>query len=208
MKMSNVSLGSALLVSAMATFVCAQDKEATSTPKEATSKSSGVPAASIPKVGPITVTVELVGGQKINGTLTEVTTIPIRTAFGEASVPLAAVAGIKLASPEDSSTTVIMKNGDSITGATDLKIIGVDTEWGSAKINGSSVMSILLLPDLKWNATNGINGKRWSLVDVKSAPGTLLPGTPGTAGTSSPFGTQPTRTGTVLQNSTGKGLPN
>ena len=120
----------------------AQEKEATATAVKS-------PAASIPKPGPLTVTVEMIGGQKISGTLTEVTMLPIRTGFGAVEVPLAQVAGVKLASAEDPSTTVIMKDGDSITGATDLKSILVDTEWGSAKINGSAITSMLLLPDLK-----------------------------------------------------------
>ncbi|MEQ1824434.1 MAG: hypothetical protein ABL921_00740 [Pirellula sp.] len=179
MKKSKIALGLALSFSAMAPYSMAQ--EAVATPV-------GVPAASIPKMGPITVTVDLLGGQTIHGTLTEVTMLPIKTAFGEASVPLVEVAGVRLASAEENSTTVIMKNGDSITGATDLKVISVDTEWGSAKINGSSVKSILLLPDLKWNATIGLNGKRWSLVDAKAAPptgniGNIIQGQPGQPGT-------------------------
>jgi hypothetical protein len=163
---------SLLFVGTLTSFGLGQEKEATAT-------AVAVPAS--PKMGPITVTVDLIGGQKISGTLTEVTQIPIRTAFGEASVPLAEVAGVKLATAEDTSTTIIMKNGDSITGATDLKVLQVDTEWGSAKINGSSVTSILLLPDLKWNATIGLNGRRWSLVDSKaptSAGNSLLPSNP------------------------------
>ena len=99
----------------------AQEKEATATAVKS-------PAASIPKSGPLTVTVEMVGGQKISGTLTEVTMLPIRTGFGAVEVPLAQVAGVKLASAEDPSTTVIMKDEDSITSATDLKSILVDTE--------------------------------------------------------------------------------
>lgn len=165
MKMSRLLLCSTLSL-AIASSTFAQEKEAT-----ATATATAVPAATAQKMSPITVTVDLVGGQKISGTLTEVTLLPIRTAFGEASVPLAEVAGVKLASSEDTSTTIIMKNGDSITGATDLKVLSVDTEWGNAKINGSSVASMLLLPDLKWNATIGLNGKRWSLVDSKSMPG-------------------------------------
>ena len=141
----------------------AQEKEAIATAVKS-------PAASIPKSGPLTVTVEMIGGQKISGTLTEVTMLPIRTGFGAVEVPLAQVAGVKLASAEDPSTTVIMKDGDSITGATDLKSILVDTEWGSAKINGSAITSMLLLPDLKWTASIGLSGKRWSLVDSKAAP--------------------------------------
>jgi hypothetical protein len=185
MKFKNVSLAFALLIASSTTFVAAQEKEATA-------KAVGVPAATIGKMNPITVTVELIGGQKINGTLTEVTMLPIRAAFGEASVPLSEVAGVKLASAEDSSTTIIMKNGDSITGATDLKVLAVDTEWGSAKINGSSVTSILLLPDLKWNATVGLNGRRWSLVDGKAS------GSPtGPSGTTIVPGTTVTRPGTT-----------
>jgi len=50
------------------------------------------------------------------------------------------------------------------------KSLSVDTEWGIASIKGSSIVSILFLPDLKWNATIGSNGKRWMLVDSKSTP--------------------------------------
>jgi hypothetical protein len=176
MKMSRISVCAAVLAGVVSSVSFAQEKEAVAT---------AVPAASVQKMGPITVTVDLVGGQKITGTLTEVTLMPIRTAFGEASVPLAEVAGVKLATAEDTSTTIIMKNGDSITGATDLKVLAVDTEWGSAKINGSSVASILLLPDLKWNATIGLNGKRWSLVDSKSQQGNQL-GAPGASSNANP----------------------
>jgi hypothetical protein len=176
MKMSRISVCAAVLAGVVSSVSFAQEKEAVAT---------AVPAASVQKMGPITVTVDLVGGQKITGTLTEVTLMPIRTAFGEASVPLAEVAGVKLATAEDTSTTIIMKNGDSITGATDLKVLAVDTEWGSAKINGSSVASILLLPDLKWNATIGLNGKRWSLVDSKSQQGNQS-GAPGASSNANP----------------------
>ena len=170
MKMSRLFLlGTLVSIGENASILVAQDNEATATVVR-------TPAASVTKMAPLTVTVELIGGQKITGTLTEVTMLPIRTAFGEASVPLTEVAGVKLATAEDTSTTVIMKNGDSITGATDLKTVSVDTEWGSAKINGSSITSLLLLPDLKWNASIGLSGKRWSLVDGKT---TAQPGQPG-----------------------------
>lgn len=158
--------GLALLTSA----TCfAQDREATAT-------AVAVPAANVSKVSQLTVSVDLIGGTKIVGTLTDVAQLPIKTAFGEANVPMSEVAGVKMASAEDPSTTVIMKNGDSITGATDLKLVTVETEWGTAKINGSNITSLLLLPDLKWNATMGLNGKRWSLVDSKAAsPATATP---------------------------------
>ncbi len=167
------------------TLLFAQDKEATATAVRA-------PAASVPKMGPLTVTVELIGGQKITGALTELTDLPFRGAVGDVKVMLSEVAGVKMASADDPSTTIIFKNGDSVTGATDLKTVSVDTEWGSAKINGSSITSLLLLPDLKWNASIGLNGKRWSLVDGKITTsgqpgqivnGQVLPSSPGQPGT-------------------------
>ncbi len=171
--------------SANVSLLVAQDKEATATAVRA-------PAASVPKMGPLTVTVELIGGQKVTGTLTEITDLPFRGAVGDVKVMLSEVAGVKMASADDPSTTIIFKNGDSVTGATDLKTVSVDTEWGSAKINGSSITSLLLLPDLKWNASIGLNGKRWSLVDGKNTPsgqpgqiinGQFVPSTTGQPGT-------------------------
>ncbi len=143
-------------------LIHAQEAVATATPTSSNLSSSS------PKLAPLTVIVELIGNTKITGTLTDVAQLPLKSAFGEASVPMAEIAGVKMASTDDTSTTVILKNGDSITGATDLKVITVDTEWGSAKINGSSIISMLMVPDLKWSATMGLNGKRWSLVDAKT----------------------------------------
>ncbi len=175
--------------------VVAQEATATATPVR-------VPAASIPKMGPLTVTVEMLGGQKIIGTWTDITELPFRGAVGEVKVLLSQVAGIKLASADDPSTTIVFKNGDSITGATDLQSVSVDTEWGSAKINGSSITSLVLLPDLKWNAAAGLNGKRWSLVDSKNAPGGAIPGSTSLLPGATPprSSTQPSATRTSIPN--------
>ena len=142
--------------------------------QEATATAVRVPANASTKIGP-TVTVDMLGGQKIIGTWTDINELPFRGAVGDVKVQLSQVAGIKLASPDDPSTTIIYKNGDSITGATELQSVSVDTEWGSAKINASSIISLVLLPDLKWNAAIGLNGKRWSLVDSKSQQGSVVP---------------------------------
>ena len=119
---------------------------------------------------PLNVRADLNVGVSITGTLTEADVLVMKTAFGEAQIPLSEVAGIRFASGEDVTTTVVMINGDSITGATDVKSITIDTDWGSAKINGSAIQSLMLVPNLKWISNSGISGKRWSLVDEKAAP--------------------------------------
>ena len=130
----------------------------------------GTPADKVDsKVRPLTVSVELLGGARLNGTLVDSTSLAMKTSFGEAGIPMTEIAGIRLPSGEDVSSTVVMLNGDSITGATDLKQITIDTEWGSARINGSAVQSLLFVPNVQWNAGSNLSGKRWTLSDVEPA---------------------------------------
>jgi hypothetical protein len=129
---------------------------------------------------PITVTVELLSNTKLLGVLTDNSQVVVQTSFGSATIPTAEIAAVRLASKEDSMTTIILMNGDSITGATDIKNVTVDTEWGTAKINGSSIQSLFLVPEVKWSKSPGINGARWSLIDAKTPPPPPA-GAPGTA---------------------------
>ena len=125
--------------------------------------------ASPAKVRPLSVNIDLLSKTNIGGTLTDATTLEMRTAFGIAQIPLSEVAGIRFASADNASTTVVMLNGDSITGATDIKLMTVETEWGIATINGQNISSVLFVPGLAWNPQSGLNGKRWNLANVKAA---------------------------------------
>lgn len=124
--------------------------------------------ASTPSIRPLSISLELLTNTRLSGTLTDTTTLDMRTSFGTASIPLSEVAGIKFASADDASTTVVMLNGDSITGATDVKLVTVETEWGVATVNGSTISSMMFVPGLSWNPSAGLNGKRWSLVNAKA----------------------------------------
>lgn len=137
--------------------------------------------ASSPKVRPLSVAIDLLSSTKLNGTLTDTTTLEMRTSFGTASIPLSEVAGIRFASADDATTTVVMLNGDSITGATDVKLVTVETEWGMATINGPNIASIMFVPGLSWNPTAGLNGKRWNLANAKSSSSKSAPAKPSAA---------------------------
>lgn len=138
------------------------------TDEKAPKKSSGTPIEKLnSSVRPLNVTADLNTSTAIGGTLVEVDVLLIKTAFGEASVPLSEIAGIRFPQGDDVSTTVVMLNGDSITGATDVKLVTIETDWGTAKINGSSIRSILFVPNLQWTSQPGISGKRWLLQDEK-----------------------------------------
>jgi len=122
--------------------------------------------------------------------------------FGTASIPLSEVAGVRFASANDATTTVVMLNGDSITGATDIKLITVETERGTASVNGPSVASIMFVPGSQWNPQSGLSGKRWSLSDVEtgepaSAPPAAGGNIRGTAVSSSNFAPPPRSNSTL-----------
>jgi len=169
MKRLFISCGAMALAVAMGVSASSQDKPAAAV---AVAKPVAAPAAA-PKASTaksaraLSVTVELVGGDKIRGTLTDSSELPMRTSFGQASIPLSEVAGIKLASQDNATTTVVMHNGDSITGGTNLPSLQVETEWGKADITGSSITSILFAQGLVWSSDTGLNGSRWTLAEAK-----------------------------------------
>lgn len=153
---------------------------------------TAVAEATPSKVRPLTVAAGLIDDTVITGTLTDSTAITIKTAFGEASIPLSEVAGIRFPAAEDTSTTIVMLNGDSITGATDLKYASVETTWGSAKINGQNIASMLFVPGLQWQPVNGLAGKRWNLLEAtKPASNTAQPNSVQPASGSRPLNGQP-----------------
>lgn len=145
----------------------AQETEAKEVAKEV-AKPVARAVATPDKARPLSVNIDLLSETKIAGTLTDATMLEMRTAFGVANIPLSEVAGIRFASSDNAFTTVVMLNGDSITGATDIKLMTVETEWGVATINGQNISSVLFVPGLAWNPQSGLNGKRWNLANTKT----------------------------------------
>ena len=150
-----------------ATKPVAKAKPVKAQPIAKATKSTQKVASAAPTVRPLSVTVDLISKDRLEGTLTDKTSLDMQTSFGGASIPLSEVAGIRFASAENASTTVVMLNGDSITGATDVKLITVETEWGTASIHGQNISSILFVPGLSWNPATGLSGKRWDLINTK-----------------------------------------
>lgn len=163
---------------------------ATATPVEAVD-SDPAPAESpaTPSVRPLSVTVQLLSKTEITGTLLDTTSLAMRTSFGVANIPLSEVAGIRTANSGDPVTTVVMHNGDSVTGATELSLVAVETDWGKAEIKGDSIASLLFAPGLQWTSKADLNGNRWVLVSTNPA-GQRPSGTPQPVGVSSPTPTR------------------
>ncbi len=104
------------------------------------------------------------GNTQLRGQLLSAAQISMKTAFGDATVPLSEVAGIKLASQGNPATTVVLHNGDSITGACDLDRVDLQTQWGRAEVQGTAINSILFVENVTWVSEEGLNGTRWELL--------------------------------------------
>ncbi|QEG43683.1 hypothetical protein [Roseimaritima ulvae] len=182
----------ALCCTATLSTALAQELPLAQPAKPAVAKPAETPVAK-PAVRPLSANVELTRGNPIEGTLTDTTQLQMKTSFGAIEIPLSEVAGVRFATAEEATTTVIMLNGDSVTGATNVERMTVETEWGVAQINGSAIAGILLVPNLEWSSYDGLNGKRWSLVEKKAAASSAA-GTP----TTRPF--NPQSRGTIIRN--------
>lgn len=114
----------------------------------------------------LNVIAELHEGTKLTGTLTDLKELVLRTSFGETNIPLSEVAGIRFAPADSESTTVVMLNGDSITGATEVELMTVATQWGIAEIKGDNIASVMFVTGLAWESQVGLTGDRWNLKNV------------------------------------------
>jgi len=151
---------------------------ATPAPASAAIRSSGTVTR---KLQPQSVTVTLLDGMKLSGELSEVDQWTMKTSFGTTNLPLSTVAGLRMAQEGNAMTTVVLHNGDNLTGAVQIDQVVIQTEWGRAEINGNHVASILFTPGLKWTSETGLNGMRWKLVadePPRQAPA-AAPGAPG-----------------------------
>jgi hypothetical protein len=113
---------------------------------------------------PMSISVKLSNGSMISGALLNTTELPLKTSFGTVNIPLSVVAGFKMAQKGSPTTTVILHNGDSITGATRLLELTIETEWGKAIVDSPNVSSILFTPGVRWESQKDLSGTRWRLV--------------------------------------------
>ena len=103
------------------------------TPTASTPSSSSVSRSSSVisrKLQPQSVTVALLDGMKLSGELTEVDQWTMKTSFGTTNLPLSTVAGMRMAHEGNAMTTVVLHNGDNLTGAVTLDQVVIQTEWG------------------------------------------------------------------------------
>lgn len=110
--------------------------------------------------------------KSLAGELDEITEITMTTKFGDVTIPMEQIAGIKLHTDEDDSAVIVMVDGDVLTGVPSLPMLQLSTDWGKAEINPEAVQSITTTSNSKFSRQNTDFGTRWTLNTGNSfAPG-------------------------------------
>ena len=86
------------------------------------------------------------------GSIIDLKTLKVETAFGAVSIPMTKIDGIKMHADAKDNAVIAFKNGDLVTGKVVLDIVKLKTEWGTAHINTEKVEMI----------TNSRNSKFYS----------------------------------------------
>lgn len=110
--------------------------------------------------------------KSLAGELDEISEITMTTKFGDVTIPMEQIAGIKLHTDEDDSAVVVMVDGDVLTGIPSLPTLQLSTDWGKAEVNPEAVQSITTTSNSKFSRQNTDFGTRWMLRTGNSfAPG-------------------------------------
>ena len=104
---------------------------------------------------------------ELSGTPVDLEAIEMSSLFGVAKIPLHTIAGIRFAQGAAEQTTVVLLNGDALTGDVNLADIQFVSDWGEAKVNVASLVSVVFRDDLAWSGVATPNGKRWRLTKLQ-----------------------------------------
>ena len=126
--------------------------------------------------------VQVTNGEQLEGQISELTEMKLKTEFGEITIPLEKVSAIKLETGETTTAVFAFLNGDVVTGETSFKQLTLETKWGKANINSNAILMIKTTPNGQFVANQG-GGWRY----FTPAATTLNPGLQGSALPSSNF---------------------
>ena len=86
--------------------------------------------------------VKVTKGTELSGQIIGITEFKVTTGFGEVSIPVEKVEGIKMDSDGKGSAVIAFTNGDMVTGKIDMSDLQLKTNWGKAHINSAAIDSI------------------------------------------------------------------
>ena len=103
---------------------------------------------------------------ELSGTPVDLAEIKVTTSFGEVSIPLAKIDGIKMHVDAEDSAVIAFKNGDMVTGKVVLETINLKTSWGTARINTSQIETVMASRNARFYPDSSGGTKGWRFTTV------------------------------------------
>ena len=86
--------------------------------------------------------VNVTKGTELAGQIVGIESFKVTTGFGEVSIPVEKIDGIKMDSDGQGSAVIAFTNGDMVTGTIELSDLQLKTNWGTAHIKSEAINSI------------------------------------------------------------------
>jgi hypothetical protein len=107
--------------------------------------------------------VSLDDNETLRGEINGLDAFKIKCGFGEITVPLDQVSGIRFHTDPSDSAVVVLKNGDSLTGIPIVDAIKITTFWGHAEVVPEHMQSITTRENASFAQETTDFGTRWEL---------------------------------------------
>ena len=114
--------------------------------------------------------VKVTRSRELSGTAIDLESIQFKAEFGEVTIPMAKIAGIKLNGNAEGDAVVALKNGDLVTGGISLDTVSLKTAWGKAHIKLDQIETILADPASRFFAETNSGKKGWRFSSGAAAP--------------------------------------
>ena len=107
--------------------------------------------------------VNLNNNETMRGEIDGFEAFKIKCSFGEITMPLDQIAGIRFHTDDKDSAVVVLKNGDSLTGVPTVEAVKIKTSWGQADVAPEHMKSITTSANSSFSQGQTDFGTRWQL---------------------------------------------
>ena len=105
--------------------------------------------------------VKVTRNRELSGTAIELDEISFKAEFGQVSIPMVKIAGIKLHVNADDDAVIALKNGDLVTGSIGITKVSLKTSWGRAHVKLDQIETILADSKSRFFAEDRSGKKSW-----------------------------------------------
>ena len=114
--------------------------------------------------------VKVTRNRELTGSAIDLASVKFKAEFGDVTIPMAKIAGIKLHVNAEDDAVIALKNGDLVTGKIDLQTVSLATAWGKAHVKLDQIETIMSDPASRFFAESSSGKKGWRFSSGASAP--------------------------------------